>query len=349
MSTKSTHRFWGPIHNAAIALRAPPGKRPSNCGHGRARVAARAWDQGRRLLLAVLFSAFCLAYARAADNCPTCQVSKAKRDQYNAQLNLTLAQQKKAESRHLLYGLPAAAAAPAHEHMLHQQDYLTWYDDDLRVPLWVAYRLAKKTVNSPRERLDCFRPDPRLAAHASAACADYDEPVFDQGHLAPNADFTATEAMMINTYVYSNMTPQQKNFNEHTWERLEALVRMWCKKRGDLFVITGALFDQDGNGARDPDGTAQRVQPGNRVAIPTHFYKIILKKKAFAAADSIAILLPHDNDKHNGDDWVIYVSSHITTIGDIERVAGVNFLPKLSASKRAALESYKASALWPKE
>jgi endonuclease G len=233
--------------------------------------------------------------------------------------------------------------------MLQQKDYLTWYDDDLRVPLWVAYRLTKNNATAVRERLDCFRPDPRLPSNSSAECDDYLEPTFDQGHLAPNADFKTTEAMMINTYVYSNITPQHKNFNEHTWERLETLVRMWASKRGDLFVVTGAVFDQNGDNSRDADNLTQRVPPHNRVAIPTHFYKIIFQKHLLSADESIAILLPHDDAKHTGDAWITYITGHITTIGEIERATGINFLPGLSASKRAAMESFKAPALWPKE
>lgn len=292
-----------------------------------------------------------IAVVRAADNCPDCEVSDAKRAQYNALLTLTASQKHTAETRHTAYGIPLSAAAPAHEHLLDQRDYVTWYDDDLRVPLWVSYRLTRSTASAVRERLDCFRPDPRLPADAAAECDDYNdhETTFDQGHLAPNADFKATEAMMINTYIYSNITPQHKNFNEHTWERLESLVRMWAKKRGDLFVITGAVFDQNDDKKRDADNQAQRVPPHNRVAIPTHFYKIIFQKHLLAPDDSIAILLPHDNAKHTGDAWVAYITEHITTIADIEKVTGINFLPGLSASKRTAMESFKAPALWPKE
>jgi endonuclease G, mitochondrial len=155
--------------------------------------------------------------------------------------------------------------------------------------------------------------------------------------------------MMINTYLYSNMSPQEKVFNQHTWARLEALVRMWCNKRGDLFVITGAVFDRDGNNVRDDDNSAVRVPPLNRVAVPTHFYKIIFNKHKFGKDESIAILLPHDNAKHNGDAWISYVSSNITTIGRIERLTGIDFLPNVSASKRAELENFRALSLWPKE
>ena len=94
---------------------------------------------------------------------------------------------------------------------------------------------------------------------------------------------------------------------------------------------------------------AKRVPPGNRVARPTHFYKIIFNKKTFSADESIAILLPHENTKHNGDAWVTYVTCKITTIAEIEKVTEINFLPGLSAAKRTALENFKAPALWPKE
>ena len=39
----------------------------------------------------------------------------------------------------------------------------------------------------------------------------------------------------------------------------------------------------------------------------------------------------------------------MAAIGDIQRLTGLDFLPKMSATKRAALENFKAPALWPKE
>ena len=299
-------------------------------------------------LLLSSFSLCCSARAAALE-CPDCEVSDAKRAQCDRALVLTPAQRTASETKHVAYGMPRAAANATSEHLLHQRDYLTWYDDDLRVPLWVAYKLSRANVNTERDRLNCFRRDPRLPDDAAAECLDYNEPAYDQGHLAPNSDFQQSELAMINTYPYSNMTPQHKEFNEHTWSRLESWVRIWTQKRGDLFVITGAVFDQNNDHVRDDDNAARRVPPRNRVAIPTHFYKIIFKKKALGASDSIAILLPHDNAKHTGDAWIDYMTAHITTIGEIQRVTGVDFLPGVTGSKRTALENFKAPTLWAKE
>lgn len=43
------------------------------------------------------------------------------------------------------------------------------------------------------------------------------------------------------------------------------------------------------------------------------------------------------------------MSAHITTIGEIERVTGIDFLPGVTGSKRTQMENFKAAALWPKE
>jgi endonuclease G, mitochondrial len=301
-----------------------------------------------RLTLCLLLSVLSLGLARAAEpRCPSCEVSDDKEAQYNRLLNLTPAQQKTATNKHVLYGLPRPPANATREHLLIQKDYLTWYDDDLLVPLWVGYKLTRANITRLQDRVECFRPDPRLPAAVTALCTDYLEPTYDQGHLAPNADFKGTEAMMINTYLYSNMTPQHDTFNRHTWERLESLVRMWVQKRGDLFVITGSVFDRNGDRQRDADHAAARMAPSNHVAIPTHFYKIVMQKKTLSANDTIAILLPHDDAKHTGDAWVRYVTTNITTIGEIERITGIDFLPGLNGTKRTAAANFRAPALWP--
>jgi endonuclease G len=301
------------------------------------------------LLAGALFLAGLIVAHAAALNCPDCDVTDVERARYDRALTLTAAQQQTAQSKHLLYGLPLPPASATREHLLHQKDYLTWYDDDLRVPLWVAYKITKANVTRVRERTECFRADPRLPADTRAECYDYDEATYDQGHLAPNADFKGSEAMMVNTYPYSNMTPQHDTFNRFTWERLEERVRMWTQARGDLFVVTGAVFDWDENGQRDPDAMARRVAPSNRVAIPSHFYKIITKKKTFGANDTIAILLPHDDVKHTGQAWEPWITQHLTTIGEIQRRTGIDFLPGITGTKRAEIENFKATALWPKE
>lgn len=82
-------------------------------------------------------------------------------------------------------------------------------------------RLRDHDLAVPRDRTQCFRRDPRLATPAAAFCADYNEPIFDRGHMVPNADMERSEAAMINTYMFSNMVPQHDRFNQQIWAHFE--------------------------------------------------------------------------------------------------------------------------------
>lgn len=67
-----------------------------------------------------------------------------------------------------------------------------------------------------------------------------------------------------------------------------------------------------------------------------------------SSSASLAILLPHDNAKHTGPNWVPWMERHITTIGNIEKLTGINFLPGVSGSKRSEMENFKAAHIWEK-
>src|SRR6185503_15650951 len=167
-------------------------------------------------------------------------------------------------------------------------------------PLWVSYRLTRTDLEPQLTRTNCFRRDPRLPVAAAATCEDYDEDTYDRGHLCPNSDMERAIEAMINTYMFSNMTPQFSNFNRGIWERLEGHTRKWAKAKKTLFVISGAIFDRDHDGVRDSDSQATRVSPLNRVAVPSHFYKILIHKRTFGGDEVLAFLLPHDNIQHVG-------------------------------------------------
>lgn len=284
--------------------------------------------------------------ALAAERCDCDSEVRPRIEAYDALLTFTAGQKISLEKKHLAWGKPIPPAGATGEHLLHVKDYLIWHDDDLRIPLWVSYKLTKSNLAASRELLECFRRDPRLPTDASGTCDDYDEETFDRGHLVPNSDMERSEAAMLNTYLFSNMTPQHIRFNRGIWQRLEGLVRDWVRTGGTLYVITGVVFDKDDDGTRDPDSSANRVSPLDRVGVPTHYYKIIVKKRAFKAPESIAILLPHNNLKLPNGQYRDYLTSHITTIDEIEALTGIDFFPTLSAAKESVLESSRAPALW---
>ena len=110
------------------------------------------------------------------------------------------------------------------------------------------------------------------------------------------------------------------------------------------------MFDQDGNGERDADCDADLVDPRSRVAIPTHFYKIILHERAKTFIESMTFLLPHlDSSPTGRTQSDHFLTDHLTTIKKIEGLTGIHFLADLRNSKEKAIEKFKAEEMWPRE
>lgn len=278
--------------------------------------------------------------------CSGCEVANQTVTKANARLALTDSEQADAESQHLLGGRPTPHQSATNEHMIHQREWISWYDDDLRIPLWVAYKLTKADASVHLDRLECFRKDPRLSDEVASTCEDYDEPIFDRGHMVPSADLSRTRFAMTNSFIFSNMAPQHDKFNRigKVWERLERKVRAWAIVADGIYVVTGAVFDKDEDGQRDADADVDFVSPTNRVAIPTHFYKIVLHVRPSGFIDTITILLPHRDQNINNTENFLF--THITTIDTVEALTGIDFFPGLPDQRENVVEAFKSPGLW---
>lgn len=295
-------------------------------------------------LVAILIALSSVYQPVSSQVCNGCEVSQSVVASANQQLNLNAGQRATAEATHLFGGLPVPPSNATNEHIIHQREWITWYDDDLRVPLWVQYRLTRMDASAQRTRRDCFRKDPRLSDSVASFCEDYEEPIFDRGHMIPRSDLNRTQITMVNSFIFSNMCPQQANFNQGIWENLESKVRRWAIVADGVFVVTGAVFDRNGDGRRDADSDANLVAPRRRVAIPTHFYKIILHQRPSGFIDTISILLPHNNQNIRRPDR--YLADHIVSIDEIEALTGIDFFPNLPDDREAIVERFVAPALW---
>lgn len=246
------------------------------------------------------------------------------------------------------WGAPRAVQPPSHERLLYQQDYVIAYDDDLFGPVWSADWFNRKL---PGGRVDCFRADFRIPVPVASAPSDYDEAIFDQGHMVPNGDMTFSKPAILNTFMMSNMSPQFCQFNRGTWQILEAFVRKWAADdKKPLYTITGAIFDRNADGVRDADDAAVRMRSRNgsaRVAVPSAYYKVLAYRRPDGALETLTILLPHDQterDKRKDDpDYVSdreYLDAHVVPIATVEAQSGLTFFPDYAGQR------VEAAHLW---
>jgi DNA/RNA endonuclease G (NUC1) len=160
--------------------------------------------------------------------------------------------------------------------------YAVGFDPATKSPMWVTEKLSATMLSMGKEdRTDDFQPDPQVPKPAQASLNDYKGSGFDRGHMAPAADQNGRPGnAMSESFYLTNMIPQVgMNQNRGIWSDLEGQVRDWTKKRGELLVISGPIFDQ-----------TTTTLGRSKVWIPSHVYKVVLDPKTF---ESIAFIIPN--------------------------------------------------------
>lgn len=232
-------------------------------------------------------------------------------------------------SPHLRLGKPEAVYERVRD------GYALAEDARLKIPLWVQYELRPDDLGKGEERSDDFRADPSIPEGARSELADYRGSGYDRGHMAPAADMKRSPDAMTESFLLSNMAPQVgAGFNRGIWKNLEDAVRGWVERRGPLTIITGPVFLPEGAFVR------YRIIGQNRVAVPTHFFKIVVDTQDPSRPDALAFLLPNEN--LSGRDF----REFLTTIDEIEAATGLNFLSSLPTAVQRVVEATKAADVW---
>ena len=220
-------------------------------------------------------------------------------------------------NQHVWQGAPVVYKESNNQYLC-RTAYAVNYNYNTKVASYVVEHVVTANLAKTAARKDDFREDPEVPAQHRATLSDYTGQGFDRGHMAPAADMTFDAKAMSESFFLTNMMPQVPGNNRGIWKYLEENTRYWAQTKGEVYVITGTLFD---------------AQPKmmNKVAIPSQIYKIVIDPKS---GKQIAYLFPNEKlDPKLIDNYAVSVAS-------IETKTGINFSPKLSnnAAEKAVLK-----------
>jgi len=221
---------------------------------------------------------------------------------------------------HLELGTPAAS-----DQILCREGYALGYSYALKSAEWVAYRLERETRPGV-VRQDSFRPDPDLPVRYQTTPADYDEPVYHQGHLANSESIDRTVTANAETFLMSNIVPQLPRHNTGIWKGLENRERKWADRFGEVWVFQGVLYEP------------QPETIGNRVPVPDAFWKVVYEPQGQRA---ISYLIPH-RPLYTRD-----LPRYRTSVDVIEAAAGMDLLSSLPTEQQAQIEAKPEPYQWP--
>jgi DNA/RNA endonuclease G (NUC1) len=112
------------------------------------------------------------------------------------------------------------------------------YSEVYEQPLWVEYTIKCPNGTASRSGMDFYK-DQKIWTSDNK---DYENNVWDKGHLAPAAAFNCTKEMLYITFTYLNCALQNQYLNRGTWRFLEANERELAKT-GDVKVRIDIHFD----------------------------------------------------------------------------------------------------------
>ena len=135
--------------------------------------------------------------------------------------------------------------------------YVTVFDEAHNAAIFSS-QVKQPKPSAAITRTNDFRPDARLKNGPRPD--DYTNSGYDRGHLTPAADASTSEQMS-DTFLMTNMTPQEPTVNRTPWRLLEVRVR-----EGGTFkyVVSGAVYSY-------PAKTIGK----NNVSVPVSYYKIV--------------------------------------------------------------------------
>lgn len=222
------------------------------------------------------------------------------------------------------------------------------------IPDFVAYemqRLKQPLAKGPK-RPSPWISDPALVAQGLAPTdASYHHSAvfllthpnwYVRGHLCmkehawrlgANADW--------NTHTVLNAVPQRGSFNSGIWLSLENKTADWADKYGVVWIVTGPIIENK----KPKAWLGEKTKKEMLIAIPDALFKIVVRMPSGSMKPEVlAFRFPQTHPKYN--EAVYDLKFFLTTVDQIEKETGLDFLTILPDDLEAEIESKKATALW---
>lgn len=206
------------------------------------------------------------------------------------------------------------------EQILKRVAYTSSYNSDLRIPNWVAWQLTGAHTEGKNKRAGVKFQEDTDVPLPRAVDFDYVRSGYDRGHLCPSADNRWDATAQEQSFLLTNVCPQDHNLNVGDWHELENLCRKWAKTYGSIYIVAGPVLLKG----------KHKTIGKNKVTVPEAFFKVVLCMEG----EPKAIGFIYRNESGNRPK-----SYYVNTIDDVERITGIDFFPALPDNVEKAVEA----------
>lgn len=234
------------------------------------------------------------------------------------------------------YGFPG----PVHD-LENRDEFISCYNRQTRNPYWVVEHITPESLNSrgADRKNSVFKEDEAIPEIFRGRLRDYFRSGYDRGHQAPAANAKFTQKAMDETFYLTNMCPQVGDgFNRDYWAHFEYFCRQLTGQYNSVRIVTGPLYLPK----KDPVDGKSRVTYeviGNppSIAVPTHFFKLIVGEKPVKSPNSdnisvAAFVLPNARIPNETK-----LTEFEVPVDALERSSGLQFFQRVPENKKKAL------------
>ena len=215
------------------------------------------------------------------------------------------------------------------EQMLKRVGYITSYNNQTKNANWVAWKLTREHVDGPFSRKGVpYYEDMEVEGGRQELSDWYNTGLpIDHGHLCPAGDNKWSRDAMHQSFLLTNMCPQNSTLNQNNWEYLERRCRGWAKHYGEVYIATGPIFYSDD----------YATMGANKVGVPDAFFKVVLRlgKKPQA----MGFIYKNDGEGHPLDYYLL-------SVDEVEKVTGMDFFYNLPDDIEDVVESSSDLRKW---
>lgn len=217
-------------------------------------------------------------------------------------------------------------------------NYALEWDNTKRHANWVAFTFDTTTSADNVKRTNAWSADPKLPTEMQVQESDHKNDGFDRGHLCASEDRVYLKEANKQTFYYSNISPQLKDFNGGFWRKLETRVQTWGRSTADgvydkVYVTKGGTLNKllkNFKGTTVDGGTPTTDANGftiHGLACPEYYFMAVLSQKD-DVFHAIAFLVPHKEgmtENPSSDELKEYVVS----VDKLEEETGIDFFCNL--------------------
>ena len=215
------------------------------------------------------------------------------------------------------------------EQILKRRAYTTSYNNKSKTPNWVAWHLTKAhTYGDHQRKNEVFFEDEAIESSLRATDNDYYNSRYDRGHMCPAGDNKWDAQAMRESFLFTNICPQNHGLNKYEWNDLEIQCRDWAREYGAIDIVCGPIFS-----STDDQKTIGR----NKVWVPDAFFKVILCRQGNPKA--IGFIYRNEGKKQTQEEA-------LRSVDEIETLTGIDFFPSLDDATETRIEAEASLEAW---